>query len=110
MDVGIRTAQNALPRRGFARLRRPPVRRPLAEGVVEHAGEVTLARDARPDRDAGLTVRVAAAAAASGLPLSASTLQRLAEASARLTLLRTQLESSWSLLGKLDELSLARFI
>ncbi len=79
VDVGIRTAQNALPRRGFARLRRPPVRRPLAEGVVEHAGEVTLARDARPDRDAGLTVRVAAAAAASGLPLSASTLQRLAE-------------------------------
>ncbi len=34
----------------------------------------------------------------------------LAEVSARLTLLRTQLESSWSLLGMLDELSLARFI
>ncbi|RDH11434.1 [protein-PII] uridylyltransferase, partial [Tsukamurella pulmonis] len=79
VDVGIRTAQNALPRRGLARLRRPPVRRPLAEGVVEHAGEVTLARDARPDRDPGLTVRVAAAAAASGLPMSASTLARLAE-------------------------------
>ncbi|WP_082789450.1 [protein-PII] uridylyltransferase [Tsukamurella pseudospumae] len=79
VDVGIRTAQNALPRRGLSRLRRAPVRRPLAEGVVEHAGEVTLARDARPDRDLGLTVRVAAAAAASGLPMSASTLNRLAE-------------------------------
>lgn len=79
VDVGIRTAQNALPRRGISRLRRPPVRRPLAEGVVEHAGEVTLARDARPDRDQGLTVRVAAAAAASGLPMSASTLARLAD-------------------------------
>ncbi|AUN40094.1 [protein-PII] uridylyltransferase [Tsukamurella tyrosinosolvens] len=79
VDVGIRTAQNALPRRGFSRLRRPPVRRPLAEGVVEHAGEVTLARDARPDRDPALTIRVAAAAAASGLPMSASTLARLAE-------------------------------
>lgn len=34
----------------------------------------------------------------------------LTEVSARLTLLRTQLESSWSLLGMLDEMSLARFI
>ncbi|WP_019203518.1 [protein-PII] uridylyltransferase [Tsukamurella sp. 1534] len=79
VDVGIRTASNAVPRRGLSRLRRPPVRRPLAEGVVEHAGEVTLARDAHPDRDQGLTVRVAAAAATSGLPMSASTLARLAD-------------------------------
>jgi len=34
----------------------------------------------------------------------------LTEASARLSLLRTQLESSWSLLGRLDELALSRFI
>lgn len=79
VDVGIRTAGNAVPRRGLSRLRRAPVRRPLAEGVVEHSGEVTLARDAQPERDQGLTVRVAAAAATSGLPMSASTLARLAD-------------------------------
>lgn len=79
VDTGLRTAGNALPRRGVSRLRRPPVRRPLAEGVVEHSGEVTLARDARPDRDHGLTVRVAAAAATAGLPISASTLRTLAD-------------------------------
>ncbi|WP_174555681.1 [protein-PII] uridylyltransferase [Nocardia flavorosea] len=79
VDVGLRTAGNALPRRGLARLRRMPVRRPLDEGVVEHAGEVVLARDARPQRDPGLILRVAAASAQSGLPMSATTLNRLAE-------------------------------
>jgi len=34
----------------------------------------------------------------------------LTEVSARLSLLRTQLESSWALLGSLDDLSLARFL
>lgn len=58
VDSGIRTAANALPRRGFAALRRP-VRRPLDEGVIEFAGEVILARDARPERDPGLVLRVA---------------------------------------------------
>ncbi|GAB2637290.1 [protein-PII] uridylyltransferase [Nocardia goodfellowii] len=79
VDVGLRTAANALPRRGLARLRRPPVRRPLDEGVVEHAGEVVLARDARPQRDPGLILRVAAASAQTGLPMSATTLNRLSE-------------------------------
>ena len=79
VDVGLRTAGNALPRRGLARLRRLPVRRPLDEGVVEHAGEVVLARDARPQRDPGLILRVAAASARTGLPMSATTLARLAE-------------------------------
>ncbi|SUA79220.1 PII uridylyl-transferase [Nocardia otitidiscaviarum] len=79
VDVGLRTAANALPRRGLARLRRMPVRRPLDEGVVEHAGEVVLARDARPQRDPGLILRVAAAAAQTGLPMSATTLNRLSE-------------------------------
>ncbi len=78
VDAGLRTAANALPRRGLAALRRP-VRRPLDEGVVEFAGEVVLARDARPERDPGLILRVAAAAATAGLPISASTLSRLAE-------------------------------
>ncbi|WP_225729786.1 MULTISPECIES: [protein-PII] uridylyltransferase [unclassified Nocardia] len=79
VDVGLRTAANALPRRGLARLRRMPVRRPLDEGVVEHAGEVVLARDARPQRDPGLVLRVAAASAQNGLPMSATTLNRLSE-------------------------------
>jgi [protein-PII] uridylyltransferase len=78
VDAGIRTAGNALPRRGFAALRRP-TRRPLDEGVIEFAGEVILARDARPDRDPGLILRVAAASATTGLPMAASTLSRLAE-------------------------------
>ncbi|MGW4632746.1 [protein-PII] uridylyltransferase [Nocardia sp. NPDC004415] len=78
-EVGLRTAANALPRRGLARLRRMPVRRPLDEGVVEHAGEVVLARDARPQRDPGLILRVAAASARTGLPMSATTLNRLSE-------------------------------
>ncbi|WP_210687345.1 [protein-PII] uridylyltransferase [Mycolicibacterium sp. GESEQ-9] len=78
VDSGIRTAANALPKRGFAAFRRP-VRRPLDEGVIEYAGEVILARDARPERDPGLILRVAAASAATGLPMAVSTLSRLAE-------------------------------
>ena len=42
-------------------------------------GEVMLARDARPERDPGLILRVAAASATTGLPMSASTLPVLAE-------------------------------
>ena len=77
VDAGLRTAANALPRRGLSVLRRP-VRRPLDEGVLEFNGEVILARDARPERDPGLVLRVAAASATTGLPMSASTLSRLA--------------------------------
>jgi [protein-PII] uridylyltransferase len=47
--------------------------------VIEFAGEVILARDARPERDPGLILRVAAASASTGLPMAASTLGRLAE-------------------------------
>lgn len=79
VDVGLRNAGNALPRRGLSRLRRNPVRRPLDEGVVEHLGEVVLARGAVPAKDAGLVLRVAAASARTGLPISASTLARLAD-------------------------------
>jgi [protein-PII] uridylyltransferase len=81
VDAGLRTAANALPRRGFSALRRP-VRRPLDEGVVEYAGEVVLARDARPQRDPGLPLRVAAASASTGIPIAASTLARLADTAA----------------------------
>ncbi|MGU3498932.1 [protein-PII] uridylyltransferase [Mycobacterium sp. C31M] len=83
VDAGIRTAGNALPKRGFAALRRP-TRRPLDEGVIEYAGEVILARDARPERDPGLILRVAAASATTGLPIAASTLSRLAGAAPEL--------------------------
>ncbi len=83
VDAGIRTAANALPRRGLSALRRP-VRRPLDEGVIEFAGEVILARDARPERDPGLILRVAAASATTGLPMAASTLSRLVEAAPEL--------------------------
>ncbi|ADU00137.1 [protein-PII] uridylyltransferase [Mycolicibacterium gilvum] len=83
VDAGIRTAANSLPRRGLAALRRP-VRRPLDEGVIEFAGEVILARDARPERDPGLILRVAAASATTGLPIAGSTLSRLVEAAPEL--------------------------
>lgn len=79
VEVGVRTARNALPRGVLATLRKLPARRPLDEGVVEQAGEVVLARDARPQRDPALVLRAAAAAAVSGLPLSAGTLGRLAD-------------------------------
>ncbi|KMV23123.1 [protein-PII] uridylyltransferase [Mycobacterium heckeshornense] len=83
VDAALRTAANSLPRRGMSALRRRR-RRPLDEGVVEYAGEVVLARDARPERDPGLLLRVAAASAVSGLPIAAATLSRLADAAPEL--------------------------
>ncbi|WP_145044130.1 [protein-PII] uridylyltransferase [Mycobacteroides abscessus] len=83
VDVGLRAAANSIPRRGISALRRT-VRRPIDEGVVEHAGEVVLARDARPERDPSLILRVAAASATTGLPIAASTLARLAESAPEL--------------------------
>jgi [protein-PII] uridylyltransferase len=55
-------------------------RRPLADGVVEHAGEVVLARGVDVS-DPTLVLRVAAAAAQAGLPLAAATVERFAERS-----------------------------
>lgn len=52
-------------------------RLPLADGVVVQDGEVVLALDAHPDRDAGLLLRAAAAAAQAALPLSPHTVDRL---------------------------------
>ncbi|WP_076063174.1 [protein-PII] uridylyltransferase [Mycobacterium sp. IS-1264] len=77
-ETGMRTAENALPRRGVSALVRRPKRRPLDEGVVEYAGEIVLARDAQPETDPGLVLRVAAASADTGLPIGAATLNRLA--------------------------------
>lgn len=69
------------PRRGGAQ---GPVRRPLADGVVEQGGEVVLARDADPGHDPALVLRVAAAAAQADLPIAPHTLDRLAAESAPL--------------------------
>jgi len=60
------------------------VRRPLAEGVVEHSGEAALARDADPARDPVLVLRAAAAAAQAGLPLSPGMVDRFAAVARRL--------------------------
>ncbi|MCX4965101.1 [protein-PII] uridylyltransferase [Streptomyces sp. NBC_00654] len=60
--------------------RAAPERTPLADGVVEADGEVVLARAARPEKDPVLTLRAAAAAAESGLPLSRHLVRHLATA------------------------------
>jgi len=84
VEIGLRTARAALPKRALSVLRRHPVRRPLDEGVVEHAGEVVLARDANPAKDPAMVLRVASASARTGLPMSAATLTRLADSAPEL--------------------------
>ncbi len=83
VDHAFRQAvSGTAPRGGVRRLnRRRPLaaRTPLAEGVVEHDGEVVLARPADPRADPVLMLRAAAAAAQAGLPLAPRTLTRLAE-------------------------------
>jgi [protein-PII] uridylyltransferase len=73
----------ASPPRRWSR-RSAPVRRPLADGVVEQDGEVHLARDAVPAADPVLVLRAAAAAAQAGLTVSGHALRRLAADSAPL--------------------------
>lgn len=66
-------------RRPASRAPQPPVRRPVARDVVEYDGEVVLARaaiSARPDPT--LSLRVAAAAAVTGLPIARATCEWLA--------------------------------
>ncbi|GIJ07152.1 [protein-PII] uridylyltransferase [Micromonospora andamanensis] len=56
-----------------------PLRRPVARDVVEHDGELVLARTAIGARpDASLSLRVAAAAATTGLPIARATCEWLA--------------------------------
>ena len=64
-------------RRLLGRRTAGPVRRPLADDVVEQDGEVVLARDADPAGDALLVLRVAAAAARADLPVAPHVLVRL---------------------------------
>ncbi|WP_405151936.1 [protein-PII] uridylyltransferase [Sphaerisporangium sp. NBC_01403] len=56
----------------------PRGRRPLADGVVEHGGEVVLARGVNPKDDPVLVLRAAAAAAEAGLPMAPATVSVLA--------------------------------
>jgi [protein-PII] uridylyltransferase len=93
VDTAWRRVQNARPataaRRGRLRGRgaaadSPTARAPLAEGVVEQAGEVVLAREADPAGDSGLLLRAARASAVQGLPLAPFALERLASESAPL--------------------------
>ncbi|GGL86715.1 bifunctional uridylyltransferase/uridylyl-removing enzyme [Micromonospora yangpuensis] len=57
----------------------PPVRRPVARDVVEHDGELVLARTAIGARpDPSLSLRVAAAAATTRLPIARATCEWLA--------------------------------
>ncbi|HTK67662.1 MAG TPA: [protein-PII] uridylyltransferase [Pseudonocardia sp.] len=101
VESGLRSARSALPRRGLSALRRAPVRRPLDEGVVEHAGEVALARDAAAAKDPALVLRVAATAARTGLPIAAGTLAKLADTAPELRTPwpRPALDELLSLLG-----------
>lgn len=73
LTESLNLARNMLPRRtGIRRT----VRRPIDADVVDVDGEITLSR--RPDlTDPGLVLRVAAAAARTGLPVTEATWQRL---------------------------------
>lgn len=77
--AGWRRVASAPGRLSGIRRRRKPLRVPLLEGVVAHEGEVTLARGADPSADPVLPLRLAAAAAESGLPISPATMDVLVD-------------------------------
>src|SRR5690606_27356991 len=77
LDDAWRAVQRWRSGRRSARAR--PVRRPIARDVVEYEGGVVLARTAiEPRPDPSLSLRVAAAAAAHGLPIARATGEWLA--------------------------------
>jgi len=78
-DTTWRRVRPPTRRRLLGRRTTTPLRRPLADDVVEQDGEVVLARDADPSADPGLVLRVAAAAARADLPIAPHTLTRLGE-------------------------------
>lgn len=75
LNAALSTARGLLPRRtGFGY--RTPQRRPLDLDVVDNSGTIGLARNANLS-DPALPLRVAAAAAKTGLPVAESTWKRL---------------------------------
>ncbi|WP_370943436.1 [protein-PII] uridylyltransferase [Amycolatopsis sp. cg5] len=80
VDVALRSTEEA-PRSRFGRR---PARTPLDEGVVLHGNEVALARDVIPAKDPALLLRVAAASARTGKPISHGTLRTLADSAPEL--------------------------
>lgn len=79
VDVALRSTVDVAGRFG-----RRPVRTPLDDGVVLHGAEVALARDAVPAKDPALLLRVAAAAARTGMPIAHGTLRTLADSAPEL--------------------------
>ncbi|MGH3516093.1 MAG: [protein-PII] uridylyltransferase [Haloechinothrix sp.] len=80
VDLALRATVEG-PKRTFG-LR--PSRKPLDEGVVLHGNEVALARGAVPAKDPALLLRIAAASARTGRPITHSALRTLADSAPEL--------------------------